>query len=151
MTNTPWYAHATVATIVKQDNKYLMVYEKTAQGNKYNQPAGHLEPNETLLQAAIRETEEETGWQVTPTRLVRINQFTAPSNNTTYLRITIEATATKLITNAKLDSDIIAPYWLTKDDIIEQKAHLRSPLVLSDIEFYEQNEPISLDYLYCPQ
>lgn len=146
---TPWYAHATVATVIKKDNRYLMVYEHTQSGQKYNQPAGHLEPNETLLEAAIRETKEETGYTVEPTGLLRVNQFTAPSNGVTYLRVTLTAEVIAHDSSYRLDEEIIEAVWLTKKALIEKQSHLRSPLVLSDIEFAEKHSPAPLDFIHC--
>ncbi|RZA05142.1 MAG: NUDIX domain-containing protein, partial [Moraxellaceae bacterium] len=71
-----WAPHVTVATIVERDNRFLMVYEEADGALVYNQPAGHLDPNETLQDAAIRETFEETGWTVKLTGVVGVNLYT---------------------------------------------------------------------------
>ncbi len=86
-----WYAHITVATIVTQNNMFLLVHENTENGQVYNQPAGHLEPNETLVEAAIRETLEETRWHIKPITFLGIKQYTSPINNITYIRTTFIA------------------------------------------------------------
>ena len=67
-----WMPHATVAAIVEQDGKFLLVEESTDRGNRFNQPAGHLEDNESLLQAVVRETLEETAYQFEPQALLGI-------------------------------------------------------------------------------
>ena len=128
-----WYPHVTVATVVEQDGHYLMVYENTDTGPKYNQPAGHLEINESLADAALRETLEETGWHVELTGVLSLNLYTAPSNNVTYLRVTFTANALQQMENAKLDDGIISAQWLSLDEIRERESQLRSPLVLADI------------------
>lgn len=144
-----WYAHVTVATIVKKDDTFLLVHEQTDNGEKYNQPAGHLEPNETLYEAAIRETKEETGWDVELTGLVRVNQYTAPSNGVTYLRVTFLAHPTSFNENAKLDEGIIEAKWLQLEEIKQLGNQLRSPLVLSDIEFNCTQPTLPLHYVNC--
>ncbi len=83
-----WAPHVTVATIIERDNRYLMVYEESDGKKVYNQPAGHLDPDETLADAAIRETLEETGWSIKLTGVVGVNLYTAPSNGITYFRTT---------------------------------------------------------------
>lgn len=131
-----WAPHVTVATIIERDNRFLLVYEE-ADGHKvYNQPAGHLDPNETLQEAAIRETLEETGWTVKLTGVVGVNLYTAPSNNITYCRMTFIADAVSHDDSRALDTGIIKAVWLTYDEIIERRAELRSPMTLQIIDDY---------------
>lgn len=56
-----WAPRVTVATVIVKEDRFLLVHENTDMGQVYNQPAGHLDPNETLIEAAVRETREETG------------------------------------------------------------------------------------------
>lgn len=142
-----WAPHVTVATIVEQDGRYLMVYEEAEGKNVYNQPAGHLEPNENLVAAAIRETLEETGWTVTPTALVGINLYEAPSNGVTYLRTTFIANAVSFDADRELDTGIIAAVWLSYDEIVARCAQLRSPMTLQVIDDYRAGKRFSLDLL----
>jgi len=79
-----WTAHVTVAAIVEQDGKFLLIEEETDRGNRFNQPAGHLEDNESLLNAVIRETQEESAYLFTPTHLLGIYQWKHTHNNSTY-------------------------------------------------------------------
>lgn len=131
-----WAPHVTVATLIERDNRYLLVYEE-AEGRKvYNQPAGHLEPNETLTEAAIRETLEETAWTVTLTGVVGVNLYTAPSNNVTYFRTTFIGDAINHDPNRRLDKGIIDAVWLTYEEIVARKDQLRSPMTLQIIEDY---------------
>lgn len=99
-----WAPHVTVATIVERDNRFLMVYEEADGKKVYNQPAGHLDPNETLKDAAVRETLEETGWTVSLTGVVGVNLYTAPSNGITYLRTTFIAEALSHDQTRQLDT-----------------------------------------------
>jgi len=140
-----WPPHITVACIVEKDGKFLMVKEIKDGRTVYNQPAGHLEPNESLQQAALRETLEETAWQVELESALRVTLFTAPGNGVTYCRTTFVAKAVSHCSNQALDSDIEEALWLSYDDIIRLKDQLRSPVVLSDIEHYLAGHRIALE------
>lgn len=139
-----WAPHVTVATIVVRDDRYLMVYEE-ADGNKvYNQPAGHLDPDESLQEAAIRETLEETGWHVKLTGVVGVNLYTAPSNGITYCRTTFIAEALEHDAERQLDTGIIEAVWFTYEEVLEKKALLRSPMTLKIIEDYRDGRRFPL-------
>lgn len=131
-----WAPHVTVATIVERDDRYLLVYEESDGRMVYNQPAGHLEPGETLAQAALRETLEETGWTVALTGVVGVNLYTAPSNGVTYFRTTFIADAVSHDPTRALDTGIIEAVWLTYEEVVERKAELRSHMTLQIIEDY---------------
>mgnify|MGYP001190354937 CR=1 FL=1 len=141
-----WTPHVTVATVVAKDGRFLLVHENTDVGQVYNQPAGHLDPNETLIEAAIRETREETGWHVRIDKILAINLYNAP-NGLTYLRTSFSATPLEPIANATLDKEIIEAVWLTYEEVLQRKAQLRSPLVLSDLERYRSGESYPLKLL----
>lgn len=141
-----WTPHVTVATVIAKEDRFLLVHENTDVGQVYNQPAGHLDPNETLIQAAERETREETGWHVRIDRLLAVNLYNAP-NELTYLRTSFSATPLTQIADATLDKEIIEAVWLTYDDIVQRKAQLRSPLVLSDIERFRSGKSFPLEIL----
>lgn len=143
-----WYAHVTVATIVYKENKFLLVYEDADGEKVYNQPAGHLEPQETLIDAAIRETLEETRWQVEPRAYLGISHYTSPANGVTYMRNSFIANPIKEIADYPLDKDIIKPVWLSYDEILERKDELRSPIVLNDIQRFLDGESYPLDIIY---
>ncbi len=95
-----WTPHVTVATVVEKNGRFLLVHEQTDVGIVYNQPAGHVDPNETLIEAAIRETIEETGWKVDIQNVLALNLYNAP-NGITYLRTTFAATPIEKIEGAK--------------------------------------------------
>ncbi|MFT7091919.1 MAG: ADP-ribose pyrophosphatase YjhB (NUDIX family) [Candidatus Azotimanducaceae bacterium] len=139
-----WPPHITVATVVQRDQTYLMVEEEDNHQRVINQPAGHLEPNETLLAAAIRETLEETAWQVSLSGLVGIYQYFSAHNDTTYLRFCFAANAIKQQAQA-IDPDIVAVHWLTKAEIIARPQ--RSPLVLQSIEDALKGHLTPLDHI----
>ncbi len=148
-----WTPHATVATIVEQDGQYLMVEENriiNAQGDLgivYNQPAGHIDAGETITAAAIRETFEETRWQVTLTHLVGIYVFTAPANGVTYHRYCFAAKPIKQIAESKLDDGILNATWLNWEEI-SQLDNLRSPLVKKCIQDHIQGKRYPLELIY---
>jgi 8-oxo-dGTP pyrophosphatase MutT (NUDIX family) len=131
-----WAPHVTVATIIERDNRFLMVYEESDGKLVYNQPAGHLDPDETLQEAAIRETLEETGWTVKLIGAVGVNLYTAPSNGITYFRTTFIGEVVSHDANYKLDTGIIEAVWLTYEELLERKDQLRSPMTLQIVDEY---------------
>lgn len=140
-----WAPHVTVATIIERDNRFLMVYEESDGKLVYNQPAGHLDPDETLHEAAIRETLEETGWTVKLTGVVGVNLYTAPSNGITYFRTTFIGEAISHDANRALDTGIIEAVWLTYEELLERKEQLRSPMTLQIVEEYRAGRRFSLE------
>ena len=142
-----WAPHVTVATIVERDGRFLLVYEEADGKQVYNQPAGHLDPNETLQEAAIRETLEETAWHVTLTGVVGVNLYEAPSNGVTYLRTTFIAEALNQDTERSLDTGIIEAVWLTYEEILERRAQLRSPMTLRIIDEYRAGRRFPMDVI----
>ena len=145
-----WTPHATVATIVEKDGRFLLVEEIASGERVINQPAGHVEANESLQQAAIRETLEETGWHVTPTALLGMYIYYAPANGVTYHRTCFIAQADREEPNAELDDGIIGPLWLTRDEIAARAELLRSELVLKCIDDYLAGRSFPLDYIHEP-
>jgi len=137
-TNAEHYPHITVATIVQKDSKFLFVIEDSAGKKVYNQPAGHMEPGETLAEAAIRETLEETAWHVSLSHFLGVSQYLAPSNGVTYVRHTFVAKAIEFDTNATLDADILGTTWMTYEQVLGVQDQLRSPLVLGDLKRFKQ-------------
>ncbi len=139
--------NTTVACIVKYKSKYLFVEEISAGRRVLNQPAGHLEENETLQQAIEREVQEETGLELSPQGFVGCYQFTSPHNKVTYLRFCYFF---EFITTPPpcipQDDDIIACHWLTLEQLKQRQPELRSAMVLDVIEDYEagQRAPLSI-------
>ena len=140
-----WPPHLTVACIVERDNRFLMVEELCNGVPVYNQPAGHLEPDETLEAAAIREAYEETGWRVQPTHVLGVSRYISEAG-IVYYRTSFIATALEHDANATLDDGILGAVWLSHDELKSQPEKLRSPLVLKNIEQYlsGQRFPLSL-------
>ncbi|GAB1407462.1 NUDIX hydrolase [Thermomonas brevis] len=124
-----WQPDVTVATLVVRDGRLLCVEERTNGHLVINQPAGHLEPNESLLEAAVRETREETGWNVRITHLVGAYQWKAPETQRHYLRFAFAAEALDEIPDARLDEGIVRALWLAPAELHALSERHRSPLV----------------------
>ncbi|HEY7885716.1 MAG TPA: NUDIX hydrolase [Cellvibrionaceae bacterium] len=131
-----WQPHVTVATIVEREGKFLLVRELINGDIRLNQPAGHLEAGESLHQAALRETLEETGWTVALTGVIGIDLYTSPSNGITYVRTSFIARALSHDSARPLDTGIIDALWLSRDDVAARADSLRSPKVLEVIDHY---------------
>lgn len=140
-----WTPHATVAVVVERDGQFLTVEERSQGKVVFNQPAGHVEQGESLLQAARRETLEETGYEVTLTGLVGLYTFTAPANGVTYHRFCFAGEIVRHCSD-QLDEDIIAAHWLTLGQLQSREKQLRSPLVMACLQDYRQGPlyPLSL-------
>ncbi|WP_434633810.1 NUDIX hydrolase [Chromobacterium sp. CV08] len=131
-----WKPNATVAAVVERDGRFLMVEEDTPDGRRLNQPAGHLERGETLVQAVVRETREESGWLFTPHGLTGIYLADRPDSDITYLRFAFHGDALPPPAPPRLDDGIVAVHWLSRDEIAAEAARLRSPVVLRCIDDY---------------
>jgi ADP-ribose pyrophosphatase YjhB (NUDIX family) len=146
-----WKPNVTVATVIERtnvsDNKeYLLVHELRDNKKVYNQPAGHLDEGESIIDAAKRETREETGWDVSITSLIGIYRFIAP-NGTTYLRHAFSATPIKHHPTQSLDEGIIEAVWLSYEDIIEKEHAMRSSMVRQAIDDFQQGDCYPLEIL----
>ncbi len=110
--------HVTVATVVEKNREFLMVEEQiaTVEHTVFNQPAGHLEPNETLIQAAIRETLEETCWQVKITGYLGVFMFKG-DNDVDYIRHAFIGEPLEFADHAVRDAAIIGVHWLNSSTI----------------------------------
>ena len=133
---TQWKPHATVAAIVEQNGLFLLVEEVTERGNRFNQPAGHLEDNETITEAVIRETLEETAYTFTPQALLGIYHWKHEHNDTTYLRFAFIGDANNHQPNLALDDGIIRAVWMSIEEIRANAHLMRSPQVITCIEDY---------------
>ena len=138
----------TVATVVAHEGRFLMVEERDKRSLQmvFNQPAGHLEVGETIVEGAIRETLEETGFVVAPNGVVSIGLYRPENRPDTYCRITLSAVLRTQGSNAELDPDIHQVLWMSREQIETNSAKLRSPMVLDSIERYQRGEiyPLSM-------
>lgn len=131
-----WKPNTTVAAIVEQDGKFLMVEEETTEGIRINQPAGHLEQGETLIQAVIREANEETAYDFTPQSLLGIYLWQRPDKDITYLRFAYIGKVGAHNATQQLDDGILRAVWMTVAELRASQASHRSPQVLKCVEDY---------------
>ncbi|APP82400.1 NUDIX hydrolase [Xanthomonas hortorum] len=146
--NTPverWHPDVTVATVVVRDGRFLQVEETIGGRLLLNQPAGHLEPNESLLDAAVRETLEETGWDVQLTQFIGTYQWVAPSGQC-FLRFAFVAEALTHHPERSLDTGVVRALWMTPEELRSAAGRLRSPLVWDVVRDYlsGQRYPLAL-------
>jgi 8-oxo-dGTP pyrophosphatase MutT (NUDIX family) len=132
-----WGPSVTVAAVIEQQGRYLLVEEHTPEGLRLNNPAGHLDAGESLLQAVVRETLEETARPFTPTALlgVYLARFQRPATGeeVTYLRFAFCGTVAEALPDRALDTGIVRTLWLTPQELQAQATRHRSPLVMQCI------------------
>ena len=131
-----WTPHMTVAAVVEHAGRFLMVEEITDGERVFNQPAGHLEPGERLVDAVIREVREETGTRFLPEAIVGIYRWINPATAETHVRVAFSGEIEEDEREPELDDPIIARHWLEHDQLLADREHLRSPLVLACIDDY---------------
>jgi 8-oxo-dGTP pyrophosphatase MutT (NUDIX family) len=146
-----WQPDVTVATIVVRDGKLLVVEETTQGETVLNQPAGHLEPGESLAEAAVRETLEETAWDVRLTAFIGAYQWRAPvapgGGGRHYLRLAFAAEPLRHHPDRELDDGILRALWLTPAELAGQRDRHRSPLVWKTAEDFLAGRRYPLDLL----
>ena len=119
----------TVAAVAQRDGRFLLVEEHTDQGSRLNQPAGHLEPGESLLAGVARETLEETAWRFAPGWLLGIYRWEHSGSGVTYVRFAFGGSLLAHEADRRLDEGIVRAVWLTPEELRLQSARHRSPLV----------------------
>ncbi|CAG7856847.1 hypothetical protein MCAMS1_01491 [biofilm metagenome] len=142
-----WKPHVTVAAVIEREGRFLLVEEHTASGLKFNQPAGHLEENESLIDAVKREVLEETAWQFEPEALLSIQLWRRNPKQPSYLRYCFTGQCHSHNPDHQLDDGIVATHWLSPEDIIAQPKRMRSPLVSIAVEEYLKGERYPLAML----
>ncbi|HYM85739.1 MAG TPA: NUDIX hydrolase [Pseudoxanthomonas sp.] len=145
-----WQPDVTVATVVVREGRLLMVEERAQGKLVFNQPAGHLEPDESLADAALRETREETGWEVKLTAFIGAYQWKAVnpdgSGGRHYLRFAFAAEPLAHDATRALDEGIVQALWMTPAELQAEQARHRSPLVWQVVQDYlaGRRSPLSL-------
>lgn len=142
-----WKPHFTVAAIIEENGKFLLVEELVDGEKVLNQPAGHLDDNESILNAVIREVEEETATVFQPMKLTGLYRLKLEAKDRTYIRLCFSGKIIKALENQALDSDIIRTLWLSYEEIMQHKDQLRSPLVLECIDDYRKGKHYPLELL----
>ena len=143
-----WTPRVTVAAVIENEAKFLLVEEDTGQEphTVFNQPAGHLEEGESLINAVIRETLEETGYDFNPTAVTGVYRWIEPNSGETYLRVCFTGELGQYYPDLELDNGIVGPRWVTEGELAQLGPCLRSPLVKRCIEDYQAGKrfPLSL-------
>jgi ADP-ribose pyrophosphatase YjhB (NUDIX family) len=142
-----WKPNVVVAAIVEREGKFLLVEEEAEGELVLNQPAGHLDEGETLLAACMRETLEETAWQIEPEALLGVYRWPHPLRPVTYLRFAFIARAVRHDPARALDHGIVRALWLTADEIRTRRARHRSPQVERCLNDYLAGQRYPLDLL----
>lgn len=128
----PYAPRVTVAAIAERDGRFLLVEELIDGARVWNQPAGHLDPDESLVTAVIRETREETGYRFVPEALVGIYLWQR-ADGLAFLRHVFTG-RTVGEPSGELDAEIVGVHWRTRDELAAPGAPIRSPLVLDCID-----------------
>ncbi len=136
MTGMVWKPDVTVAAVAERDGKFLLVEERASGRLVLNQPAGHLEDGETLLEAVVRETFEETGWRFRPEAVVGIYLWRPDPAGRTFLRVAFSGVLDGCETIRPPDRAILRLRWLSRGELAEPGRRLRSPLVLRCVDDY---------------
>jgi 8-oxo-dGTP pyrophosphatase MutT (NUDIX family) len=146
----PWKPAVTVAAVVERDGRFLLVEEETADGIRLNQPAGHLDPGESLPEAAARETLEETAFAFVPTGLLGVYLWrtTPAAGGATYLRFAFRGELGAHDPARPLDHGILRALWLTPEQIAARAAEHRSPLVQRCVDDYLSGVRYPLELLF---
>jgi len=145
MWNMIWKPNVTVAAVVERDGRFLLVEEETGDGIRFNQPAGHLDEGESLVDAVVRETREETAYDFVPRFLVGVYQWRRPAGDITYLRFAFGGEVTGHEPEQPLDAGILRALWLTPQELDSQRGLHRSPLVAQCIADYRAGRRYPLE------
>ena len=151
-----WKPNVTVAAIIERDGRFLLVEEQAADGLRLNNPAGHLDPGETLVQGCTRETLEETAHLFRPTALVGVYLSRQPkpavvatqTQTITYLRFAFCGELGEFQSHLRLDHGIVRTLWLSADEIRASAPRHRSPVLLQCVEDYLAGARYPMDLLH---
>ena len=145
----PLTPEVTVAAVVVRHGRFLLVEERIAGQLVLNQPAGHLEDRETLIEAAVRETREETAWRFHPEALVGTYLWRNPVDGRGFLRFAFHGAVDDFRAQQPLDKGIVRSLWLSQAELQAQPARLRSPLVMRCIDDFLLGKRQPLDSVAC--
>lgn len=142
-----WKPNVTVAAVIERRGAFLLVEEQVDGELVLNQPAGHLDEGESLLDAVARETLEETAWHFAPEALLGVYRWPHPHKGITYLRFAFLGRALRAEPNAVLDDGIVRALWLTPDEVRRERHRHRSPQVQRCIDDYLAGRRFPLELL----
>jgi len=142
-----WCPHVTVACVVADGDRFLMVEENIRGGLCFNQPAGHLEDDETLATAACRETLEETGWEVALDHFIGVQQWHSPVHDHHIVRFAFAGHPLQHHPERTLDAGITRALWMSYAEISAETTRLRSPLVLTTLDDWLAGQRLPLSTL----
>ena len=146
-----WKPSVTVAAVIERGGRFLLVEEETSDGVRFNQPAGHLDPNESLIDAVARETLEEAAHDFKPTALLGMYMSRYLSSRTgrevTYLRFAFTGELGR-VHDRPLDHGILRTVWMTRDEMLTCVEKHRSPLVLQCVDDYLAGKRAPLSIIY---
>ncbi len=140
-----WTPHLTVAAVAEEQGRFLLIEESPHGKAVFNQPAGHVEEIESLLEAVVREVEEEACRHFTPEAICGIYRWRNEDNGVTYLRVAFSGRLSAIDPQLQRDSDIIGDSWLSRDELATKP--LRSPLVMRCIDDYLAGIRLPLDLI----
>jgi 8-oxo-dGTP pyrophosphatase MutT (NUDIX family) len=146
MQDTIWKPHVTVAAVLERNGRFLLVEEQTDDGVRLNQPAGHLEADETLIAGTIREALEETAYRFEPRHVIGIYHWQHPSG-VVYLRFAFTGPIVDHEAERILDQGILRALWLTPEELLADRARHRSPLVMRCVNDYLAGRRYPLELL----
>ena len=131
-----WTPRVTVAAVVENDGRFLLVEEMAEGRLVLNQPAGHLEHGESLIDACRRETLEETGWRVEPDAVVGVYRRIEPTTGITTLRVCFSARPLSHDPSRTLDEGIERALWLSRQELADSAPRHRTELVMHCLHDY---------------
>lgn len=143
-----WRPEVTVAAVVARGGRFLLIEESINGTLQLNQPAGHVEEGETLLDAVVRETLEESAWRFTPQHLLGVYQWRNPAGRS-FLRFAFTGTVSDHDATRPLDKGIVRSLWLRRDELLVRASQLRSPMVLRCVEDFLRGVRLPLDSVAC--
>ena len=145
----PLRPEVTVAAVTEVAGRFLCVEERIRHDLVFNQPAGHVEDGETLLEAVVRETREETAWAFQPEALLGVYLWRNPSSGRSTLRFAFIGTVSHHNSMQRLDRGIVGTHWLNRAELQQREPRLRSPLVLRCVDDYLTGRRFPLDAVAC--
>ncbi len=142
-----WCPHVTVACVIADGDRFLMVEEDIRGELCLNQPAGHLDDGETLVDAACRETLEETGWEIVLDHFIGVQQWHSPVHDHHIVRFAFAGHPLKHHAGRELDAGISRALWMSYPEIMAARPRLRSPLVLTTLDDWLAGQRLPLSTL----